>query len=45
MSLPPPYFTVPKMYIQRLNYQVFPIETSQTLQIWTKFVESKWEGN
>ena len=45
MSLPPPSFTVLKMYIQRLNYQVFPMKTSQTLQIWTKCVENKWEGN
>ena len=45
MSLPPPCFTVLKMYIQRLNYQVFPMKTSQTLQIWTKCVENKWEGN
>ena len=45
MSLPPPCFTVLKMYIQRLNYKVFPMKTSQTLQIWTKCVENKWEGN
>ena len=44
MSLPLTCFTVLKMYIQRLNYQVFPMKTSQTLQIWTKCVENKWEG-
>ena len=41
MSLPPPL----KMYIQRLNYQVFPMKTSEAFQIWTKFVENKCEGN
>ena len=33
------------MYIQRLNYQVFPMKTSEAFQIWTKCVENKWEGN
>ena len=45
MSLPPICFSVHKMYIQRLNYQVFPINTSEAFQIWTKCVENKWEGN
>ena len=44
MSLPPPCFSVLKMYIQRLNYQVFPMKTSEAFQIWTKCVENKWEG-
>ena len=44
-SLPPPCFSVLKMYIQRLNYQVFPMKTSEAFQIWTKCVENKWEGN
>ena len=34
-----------KMYIQRLNYQVFPMKTSEAFQIWTKCVKNKWEGN
>ena len=38
MSLPPPCFSVLKMYIQRLNYQVFPMKTSEAFQIWTKYV-------
>ena len=29
MRLPPPCFSVLKMYIQRLNYQVFPMKTSE----------------
>ena len=45
MSLPPPCFSVLKMYIQRLNYQVFPMTTGEAFQIWTKYVENKWEGN
>ena len=45
MNLPPPCFSVLKMYIQRLNYQVFPMKTSETFQIWKKCVENKWEGN
>ena len=45
MSLPPPCFSILKMYIQRLNYQVFPMKTSEAFQIWTKCVENKWEGN
>ena len=45
MSLPPPCFSVRKMYIQRLNYQVFPMKTSEAFQIWTKCVENKGEGN
>ena len=45
MSLPPPCFSALKMYIQRLNYQVFPMKTSEAFQIWTKCVENKWEGN
>ena len=43
MSLPPPCFSVLKMYIQKLNYQVFPIKTSEAFQMWTKCVENKWE--
>ena len=35
----------PEDYIQRLNYQVFPVKTSEAFQIWTKCVENKWEGN
>ena len=45
MSLPPPCFSVLKMHIQRLNYQVFSMKTSEAFQIWTKCVENKWEGN
>ena len=45
MSLPPPCFFVLKMYMQRLNYQVFPMKTSEAFQIWTKCVENKLEGN
>ena len=45
MNLPPPSFSLLKMYIQRLNYQVFPMKTSEAFQIWTKCVENKWEGN
>ena len=45
MSLPLPCFSVLKMYIQRLNYQVFPMKTSEAFQIWTKCVDNKWEGN
>ena len=45
MSLPPICFSVLKMYIQRLNHQVFPLKTSEAFQIWTKYVENKWEGN
>ena len=45
MSLPLPCFSVLKMYIQRLNYQVFPMKTREAFQIWTKCVENKWEGN
>ena len=45
MSLPPPCFSVLKMYIQRLNYQVFPMKISEAFQIWTKCEENKWEGN
>ena len=45
MSLPSPCFSVFKMYIQRLNYQVFPMKTSEAFQIWTKCVENKWEEN
>ena len=43
--LPPRFLCVLKMYIQRLNYQVFPMKTSEAFQIWTKCVENKWEGN
>ena len=43
MRLPPPCFSVLKMYIQRLNQQVFPMKTSEAFQIWTKFVENKRE--
>ena len=45
ISLPPPCFSVLKMCIQRLNYQVFPMKTSEAFQIWTTCVENKWEGN
>ena len=45
MSLTPHCLSVLKMYIQRLNYQVFPMKTSEAFQIWTKCVENKWEGN
>ena len=45
MSLSPPCSSVLKMYIQRLNYQVFPMKTSEAFQILTKCVENKWEGN
>ena len=45
ISLPPPCLSVLKMHIQRLNYQVFPMKTSEAFQIWTKCVENKWEGN
>ena len=45
MSFLPPCFSVLKMYIQELNYQVVPMKTSEAFQIWTKRVENKWEGN
>ena len=45
LSLHPSCFSVLKMYIQRLNYQVFPMKTSEAFQIWIKCVENKWEGN
>ena len=45
MSLLPSCFYGLKMYIQRLNYQGFPMKTSEAFQIWTKCVENKWEGN
>ena len=45
MSLLPPCVSVLKMYIQRLDYQVFPMNTSEAFQIWTQCVENKWEGN
>ena len=45
MSLPPPCFSVLKMYIQRLNYQIFPMKTSDAFEIWSKCVDNKWEGN
>ena len=45
MSFPSPCFSVLKMYMQRLNYQVFPMKTSEAFQIWTKCAENKWEGN
>ena len=44
ISLLPPCYSVLKMYIQRLNYQVFHMKTSEVFQIWTKRVENKWEG-
>ena len=34
-----------KMYMQRLNYQVFPMKTSEAFQEKTKGLENKWEGN
>ena len=33
------------MYIQRLNYQVFHMKTSEAFEIWTQGVENKWEVN
>ena len=45
LSLLPPCFSVLKMNIQRLNYQVFSMKISEAFQIWTKYVENKWEGN
>ena len=45
MSIPPPCFSVLKMYIQRLNYLVFPMKSSEAFQIWTKCAENKPEGN
>ena len=45
MNLSLPCFSVLKMYIQRFNYQVFPMKTSEAFQIRTKCVENKWEGN
>ena len=45
MSLPSPCFSVLKMYIPRLYYQVFPMKACEAFQIWTKCVENKWEGN
>ena len=45
MRLPPPCFSVLKMYMQGFNYQVFPMKTSEALQIRTKCAENKWEGN
>ena len=45
MSLLPSCFSLLKMYIQKLNYQVFPMKTTEAFQIWTKCVENKWEGN
>ena len=44
-KLRPPCFSVLKMYIQRLNYQVFPMKTSEAFLIRTKYVENRWEGN
>ena len=45
MSLLPPFFSVLEMFIQILNYQVFPMKTNEAFWIWTKCVENKWEGN
>ena len=45
MRLLPPCFSVLKIYIQRLNYQVFSMKTSEAFQIWTECVENIWEGN
>ena len=45
MSLLPPCVSVLKMYIHRLNYQVFPMKSTEAFQIWTKCVENKWKGN
>ena len=45
MSLLPPCFSVLNLYIQRLNYQVFLMKTSEAFQVLTKCVENKWEGN
>ena len=45
MSLPPPCFYVLKMYIQRSNYQVFYMKTSEAFQILAKCVENKRERN
>ena len=44
-SLLPPCFSVLEMYIQRLNYQVFPMKTRRAFKILTKCVENNWEGN
>ena len=44
MSLLPPCFSVLMMYIQRLNYQVFPMKTSEAFQIRTERVENKGGG-
>ena len=45
ISLLPPCFSVLEMYIQSLNYQVFPMKTSKAFLIWKKCMENKWEGN
>ena len=45
ISLLPHCLSVLEMYIQRLNYQVFPMKTNDAFQIWTNCVENKWEGN
>ena len=45
MSLFHPCFSVLKMYIQSLNYQVFAMKTSEAFQIWTKCVINNSEGN
>ena len=45
MSLLPHCFSVLKMYMHGLNYQVFPMKTCEAFQIWKKIVENKWERN
>ena len=45
MSLLPHCFSVLEMAIQSLNYQVFPMKTSNAFWIWTKCDVNKWEGN
>ena len=34
-----------KIGLQRLNFQVFPMKTSEAFKIWTKCVENKWDAN
>ena len=45
MSLLPSCFSILKLHIQRLNYQVFSMKASEAFQVWTKYMENKWEGN
>ena len=41
MSLPPPCFSVLKMYIQRLNYQVFPMKQVRL----SRYRQNVWKIN